>query len=67
MKRLDVLALSDETSQFIVRGDTGDTLVSGGQGWIATGVAFLDNNLFIEYTAGSASLLVDNRITLMIS
>jgi hypothetical protein len=49
------------------KANTGDTLVSGGQGWIATGVAFLDNNLFIEYTAGGASLLIDNRITLIIS
>jgi Ca2+-binding RTX toxin-like protein len=67
LKRLDVLALSDETSQLIVRGNTGDTLVSGTQGWIASGAAFLDENLFIEYTAGGASLLVDNRITVMIS
>ena len=66
-KRLDVLALSDETSQLIVRGNTGDTIVSGSQGWIASGAAFLDDNLFIEYTAGGASLLVDSRITVMIS
>jgi hypothetical protein len=48
-------------------GNTGDILVSGGQGWIATGIASLDDNLYIEYTAGGATLLVDSDITRMIS
>ena len=67
LKRLDVLALSDETNQLIVRGNTGDILVSEGQGWIATGIASLNDNLYIEYTSASASLLVDLDITRMIS
>ncbi|MEA5449218.1 hypothetical protein VB780_11605 [Leptolyngbya sp. CCNP1308] len=67
LTRFDVLALSDETNQLIVQGNAGDTVVSGGQGWVASGIASLNNNLFVEYTSNGATMLVDTDITQIIS
>ncbi|NJP10105.1 MAG: hypothetical protein HC866_12010 [Leptolyngbyaceae cyanobacterium RU_5_1] len=67
LSRLDLLALSDEANQLIVRGNTGDTVVSAGQGWVESGSTNLGNNLFMQYTAQGATLLVDADITQLIS
>ncbi len=64
LSRSDVLSLSDETNRLM---NAGDTVVSGGQGWVASGISSFDNNLFVEYTANGATILVDTDITQIIS
>lgn len=60
---LDVLALSDTTNQLIVRGNTGDSVTSTGQGWIFDGTTDLDGILYNHYTLEAATLLVSSQIT----
>jgi hypothetical protein len=65
--RLEMLALSDESNQLVVRGNAGDTIVSLGQGWVMSGSTSLGNNIFVQYTAQGATLLVDADINRVIS
>jgi FG-GAP repeat/RTX calcium-binding nonapeptide repeat (4 copies) len=62
----DVLALSEETNRLIVLGNAGDLVISGGQGWIASGVTSIDGNLLVEYSAGGATLLVDSDVRVVV-
>ncbi|HAG82532.1 MAG TPA: hypothetical protein DCL61_15555 [Cyanobacteria bacterium UBA12227] len=64
--KLDVLALSD-TKDLLIKGNTGDLVVSIGQGWTASGTQTLDGNLYNQYAVGGASVLVDSDITQFIS
>ena len=64
--KLDVLAMSD-TKELVILGNTGDLVVSIGQGWTASGTQLLDNNLYNKYAVGGVSLLVDSDISQLIS
>jgi hypothetical protein len=64
--KLDVLAISD-TQELVILGNTGDLVVSIGQGWTASGTQTLDDNLFNQYALGGVSVLVDSDISQFIS
>ena len=64
--KLDVLALSD-TNQLVILGNTGDIVVSIGQGWQQNGMQTLNGNLYNEYAVGGSSLLIDSDISPFIS
>jgi hypothetical protein len=62
----DVLALSEETNRLMVLGNAGDMVVLGGQGWATSGVTSADGNLFVEYSAGGATVLIDSDVRLVV-
>jgi hypothetical protein len=64
--KLDVLALSD-TKGLVILGNTGDIVVSIGQGWTTSGTQTLDGNVYNEYAVAGSSLLVDSDISQFIS
>lgn len=62
--RLDVLDLSDTTNRLIVNGNTGDVVISSGQGWKPNGTTTLNSILYNQYTLGAANnVLIDADIT----
>ncbi|AFZ28724.1 Hemolysin-type calcium-binding region [Gloeocapsa sp. PCC 7428] len=67
MTRLDLLNLSDSTNQLIVNGNSGDSIISTGQGWLFEATTTLDGNQYNRYTSGVATLLVDTDITRTLS
>lgn len=64
--KLDLLALADH-NQLVVLGNTGNSLTSENQGWIANGTETLSGELYNKYTIGVISLLVDTDISQLVS
>ncbi|PIG94249.1 FG-GAP repeat protein [Gloeocapsopsis sp. IPPAS B-1203] len=67
LTRLDLLNLSDSTNQLIVNGNSVDSIISTGQGWLFDTTTTLDGNQYNRYTSGVATLLVDTDITRTLS
>jgi hypothetical protein len=69
----DVLNLSEESNELLVKGDTGDA-VNQGPGWTAAttggtngnGTSTIDGETFRIFTAGAASLLVDTDMSVTV-
>jgi hypothetical protein len=69
----DVLELSDESNQLLVKGNAGD-IVNQGAGWTAAaaggtngnGTSTIGGETFQIYTAGAASFLVDTDMTIAV-
>jgi len=59
---LDLLALSDSTNTLRVDGDTVDTVIAEGQGWLVGDVVNIGGTLYQGYLNGAATLLVDTDI-----
>ena len=57
----DVLDLSDESNELVVKGDAGDR-VNIGAGWTAGGTTDIAGQTYQIYTAGAATLKVDTDI-----
>jgi hypothetical protein len=57
----DVLNLSDESNELLVKGNAGDT-VTIGAGWAAGGTTNVGGQTYQIYTAGAATLKVDTDI-----
>jgi hypothetical protein len=58
LETLDLLALSDTTNTLRVDGDSGDSVISTGQGWVAAGQVDVGGTLYQSYTDGAATLLL---------
>ena len=63
----DVLDVTDDNNRIIFDGDTGDQVTSAGQGWIQGADEVIGSETYNTYTAGGATLLVDEDITQVIS
>jgi Ca2+-binding RTX toxin-like protein len=59
---LDLLALSDSTNTLRVDGDSGDSVISTGQGWVAGGTVDVGGTLYERYTDGAATLLLHPEV-----
>jgi hypothetical protein len=62
LETLDLLALSDSTNTLRVDGDTGDSVNSTGQGWVAGGQVDVGGTLYQSYADGAATLLLQLSI-----
>jgi hypothetical protein len=58
LETLDLLNLSDSTNTLRVDGDSGDSVISTGQGWVAGGTVDVGGTLYQSYTDGAATLLL---------
>lgn len=64
----DVLALAGANNTLRISGETGDALVSTGQGWVLDGaVQTIGAAQYQSYSAGAAHLLVDVDLTASLS
>ena len=59
----DILDTTDENDQMIFDGNAGDDVTSAGQGWVQGADQVIDAETYNTYTAGGATLLVDEDIT----
>jgi hypothetical protein len=62
LETLDLLALSDSTNTLRVDGDSGDSVISTGQGWVAGGTVDVGGTLYERYTDGAATLLLHPEV-----
>lgn len=54
----DVIEVTDAFNELFIDGDSGDTVLSAGQGWLQQA----DDGNYHVYTAGAATLLIDTEI-----
>ncbi|PIG94248.1 FG-GAP repeat protein [Gloeocapsopsis sp. IPPAS B-1203] len=62
-----LLNLSDSTDQLTIKGNSGESIVSTGQGWLFDATTILDGKQYNCYIAGLANLLVNTNITQTLS
>lgn len=58
----DLIDFTDEDNTLKILGDSGDAVISTGQGWVQGSDQVIDSETYHTYTSGTATLLVDDDI-----
>lgn len=63
----DILDITDTNNELQIAGDANDSVTSNGQGWVQGADQVIDSETYHTYTAGGATLLIDDDIIQTIS
>ena len=63
----DLIDFTDDDNILKILGDSGDSVISTGEGWVQGSDQVIDSETYHTYSAGGATLLVDEDIIQTIS
>lgn len=58
----DLIDFTDDDNILKILGDSGDSVISSGEGWVQGSDQVIDSETYHTYTTGGATLLVDEDI-----